>query len=204
MRAWSVARDRDVLAFEERASRYDEGWLAGLHHQIADRTADVAGRCAAAPHRVLDVGSGTGYLLGQLAERLPDTASLIGVDPAHQMVAVASRRSTDRRVSMLRGVAERLPFADGTFDLVVSTTSFDHWKDQRAGLGECARVLVPGGRLVLTDQFSNWLLPTMLAGRRGKARTQRRANDLMAAAGFHSIEWRSRFGGIMRTVAATT
>jgi ubiquinone/menaquinone biosynthesis C-methylase UbiE len=150
------------------------------------------------------VGSGTGYLLGRLAERLPDTADLIGVDPAQQMVAVARAHATDPRMCMLRGVAERLPFADGEFDLVVSTTSFDHWQDQLAGLRECARVLVAGGQLVLTDQFSNWLLPTLLAGRRGKARTQQRASALVFAAGFRSLEWQSRFAAIMRTVTATT
>jgi SAM-dependent methyltransferase len=50
----------------------------------------------------------------------------------------------------LRQLVEVLPFPEGSFDLVVSTTSFDHWADQRAGLRECARVLAPGGWLVLT------------------------------------------------------
>jgi ubiquinone/menaquinone biosynthesis C-methylase UbiE len=199
-----VAHERDILAFEQRAPRYDEGWLAKLHHEIADRTAEVAVQCVPAPRRVLDVGSGTGYLLGRLAERLPQTAALIGVDAAQQMVAVATARATDPRARMLRGVAEHLPFADGVFDLVVSTTSFDHWQDQLVGLRECARVLVAGGQLVLTDQFSNWLLPTLLASRRGKARTQHRASVLVSAAGFRSIEWQSRFAAIMRTFTATT
>jgi len=62
-------------------------------------------------------------------------------------------------------VAERLPFPDGVFDLVVSTTSFDHRSDQRAGVLECARMLRPGGRLVLVDQFSAWLGPALVTGR---------------------------------------
>jgi ubiquinone/menaquinone biosynthesis C-methylase UbiE len=41
------------------------------------------------------------------------------------------------------GVAEELGYPGGTFDLIVSTTSFDHWDDQQAGLVECARVLLP-------------------------------------------------------------
>ena len=75
------------------------------------------------------------------------------------------------------GTAEQLPWPAATFDLVVSTTSFDHWADQRAGLAQCARVLAPGGCLVLADLFSVLLLPTLLAGRRDKARTRRRATQ---------------------------
>jgi SAM-dependent methyltransferase len=101
------------------------------------------------------------------------------------------------------GTAEHLPFTDGVFDLVISTTSFDHWEDQQAGLRECARVLVHGGQLLLTDLFSNWLLPTLLTGRKTKARTQRRASLMISDAGFHSLVWHDRFAGILRTVTAS-
>jgi ubiquinone/menaquinone biosynthesis C-methylase UbiE len=87
------------------------------------------------------------------------------------------------------GTAEQLPWPGQTFDLVVSTTSFDHWADQRAGLAQCARVLAPGGCLVLADLFSLLLLPTLVAGRRGKARTKRRATRLLTAAGLHAPRW---------------
>ena len=101
------------------------------------------------------------------------------------------------------GTAERLPWATVAFDLVVSTTSFDHWADQRAGLAECARVLAPSGRLVLADLFSVLLLPTLLAGRRGKARTRRRATQLVTAAGLHSPQWHRLYAGIIQAVTAT-
>jgi ubiquinone/menaquinone biosynthesis C-methylase UbiE len=70
--------DRDVAAFGERAHGYDEGWRGQLHHQIADRAADLALACVPAPRRILDVGCGTGYLLGRLAARAPQAEVLAG------------------------------------------------------------------------------------------------------------------------------
>ena len=198
-----MARDRDVAAFGERAQGYDEGWRGELHHQIADRTADLALACVPAPRRVLDVGCGTGYLLGRLAARAPRAEALAGIDAAPAMIAVAAAAATDSRLRVAVGAAERLPWPAGTFDLVVSTTSFDHWADQRAGLTECSRVLAPGGCLILADLFSALLLPTLLAGRRGKARTKRRATQLVTAAGLRSPQWHRLYAVIIQAVTAT-
>jgi ubiquinone/menaquinone biosynthesis C-methylase UbiE len=198
-----MTRDRDVAAFGERAQRYDGDWRGELHHQIADRTLDLALSCVPAPQRVLDVGCGTGYLLGRLAARLPQAAALAGIDAAPEMIGVARGAAADDRLSFLVGTAEQLPWPAETFDLVVSTTSFDHWADQRAGLAQCARVLAPGGCLVLTDLFSVLLLPTLVAGRRGKARTRRRATRLLTAAGLHSPQWHRLYTVIIQTVTAT-
>jgi len=81
-------------------------------------------------------------------------------------------------------------------------TSFDHWADQRAGLAQCARVLAPGGCLVLADLFSVLLLPTLLAGRRGKARTKRQATQLVTMAGLHSPQWHHLYAVIIQAVTA--
>ena len=197
-----MARDRDVAAFGERAQGYDEGRLGQLHHQIADRTADLALTCVPAPRRILDVGCGTGYLLGRLAARAPQAEALAGIDAAPAMIRVATDAATDDRLRLVVGTAERLPWPAATFDLVVSTTSFDHWADQRAGLAECARVLAPGGYLVLADLFSV-LLPAQLAGRRGKARTKRRATQLVKEAGLHSPQWHRLYAVIIQAVTAT-
>jgi len=104
---------------------------------------------------------------------------------------------------MTRGVAEHLPFPDAAFDLVVSTTSFDHWEDQRAGLRECARVLATGGRFVLADQFSAWLAPSLMIGGRGRARTKGRASRMLAEAGFGSLSWHGLGLVIVKAVSAT-
>jgi ubiquinone/menaquinone biosynthesis C-methylase UbiE len=198
-----MARDRDVAAFGERAQRYDEGWRGQLHHQIADRTADLALTCVPTPRRILDVGCGTGYLLGRLAARAPQAEALAGIDAAPAMIRVAGDAASDDRMRFLVGTAERLPWPAATFDLVVSTTSFDHWANQRAGLAQCARVLAPGGCLVLADLFSVLLLPTQVAGRRGKARTKRQATQLVTEAGLRSPHWHRLYAVIIQAVTAT-
>jgi ubiquinone/menaquinone biosynthesis C-methylase UbiE len=195
---------RDVAAFEVRAPTYEHGWLGQLHHEIADRTAELMMSTEPAPRRLLDVGCGTGYLLRVLAGRLPGADLLTGIDPAPPMIDVARPSADDDRLQFAVGVAECLPFADASFDLVVTTTSFDHWNDQLAGLCECRRVLRPGGRLVVVDQFSLWLAPTVFTGRRGKARTMARCDRLLASAGFVNPLWSDLYAVIIKAVVART
>jgi ubiquinone/menaquinone biosynthesis C-methylase UbiE len=197
-----MPRYQDVQAFDDRAATYEEGRHGQLHKEISDRVVGLALRRVPAPARVLDVGSGTGYVLRQLAARLPDTTEFRGVDAAPRMVEVAIKTTADPRVTFTQGTAEHLPAGDATFDLVVSTTSFDHWEDQGQGIRECARVLAPGGTLVLTDQFSNLLLHAMLGNRRGQARTRGRATKLITAAGLKNPEWHPCYAVIIQSVTA--
>jgi ubiquinone/menaquinone biosynthesis C-methylase UbiE len=198
-----MAHDRDVAAFDARAPGYESGWLGRLHHEIADKTVCLALHAAPRPRRILDVGCGTGYLLRQLAARTPAAIQLVGIDAAPAMIETAESLAEDRRLRFETGEAEQLPYPQGTFDLLVSTTSFDHWANQRAGLEECARVLRPGGHLVLADQFSAFLLPTILVRRGGKARTKRQATRLLTGAGLRTPEWHDLYGVIIRAVTAT-
>jgi SAM-dependent methyltransferase len=201
--AGTVTRDRDVQAFDERSVDYESGWRGQMHLDIAARTADLALALEKAPRRVLDVGCGTGVLLRLLAERLPDAEELAGIDAASGMVAVARSKSSDRRIHLTDGFAEHLPYQDNWFDLVVSTTSFDHWSDQRAGLSECARVLSPSGHFVLTDLFSLWLTPTIVFNHRDRARTKRRAGSLLKDVGFTSVGWSNLYSGIIAAGVAS-
>jgi ubiquinone/menaquinone biosynthesis C-methylase UbiE len=194
---------RDVAEFNDRAAGYDHGWRGRLHHEISERTADLAVATVAAPNRVLDLGCGTGYLLRELASRYPDAEQLVGIDAAPAMVKTANAITQDDRLTFAVGVAEQIGYPDETFDLIVSTTSFDHWSDQQAGLRECARVLRRGGQLVLVDQFSRMLMPTMLTSRRGKARTRSRATRLLLRAGFASPHWHRLHAVIIHAVTAT-
>lgn len=135
--------DEEVARFDRRAHTYERGWRAEFHTRVVAATADLALRAVPQPFAVLDVGCGTGALLRTLASRLPPTVELAGVDPAPTMIGVARAALKDEpRIRLQQDAAERLPFADASFDLVVSTMSFHHWADQALGLREVARVLV--------------------------------------------------------------
>lgn len=166
----------DVAAFDRRAESYESGGIGRWHAKVVERSADVALAAMPVPLRVLDVGCGTGALLREMVVRVPYGEAYVGVDPAPAMLAVA-RRLSDPRIEFVRGVAESLPLPDATFDLVITSTSFDHWADQRAGLTELGRVVSDNGRVVLVDLSAAWLRS------HGRARSPRRVRQLLDEAG---------------------
>ncbi len=89
--------------------------------------------------RVIDVGGGSGR-----------AASVVGatvVDPARGMC----ERARDRGLETVRGAAEALPFADGSVDAVLIVDALHHFDDRERALAEAARVLEPGGVLVVRE-----------------------------------------------------
>jgi ubiquinone/menaquinone biosynthesis C-methylase UbiE len=95
--------------------------------------------------QVLDVGCGAGELGRYL--RKDRGAEVVGVDPS----TAQSRRAGRSGGVAVRATAGGLPFRAASFDTVVSSCAIKHWPDPIEGLGECARVLRPGGRLVLVE-----------------------------------------------------
>lgn len=93
---------------------------------------------------ILDVGTGPGQLLLAMRKAIPDTV-LVGVDISPAMATQAHRNmekcGRDHRIDVAVANAEALPFADGTFDCVVSTGSLHHWKNPIHALSELHRVL---------------------------------------------------------------
>lgn len=108
--------------------------------------------------QALDVGCGTGTLALEAARYLSPGGSIRGVDPGSQQIARARVKAARRRISQVSiefqvGVIEQLPFPDQTFDVVFSTLMMHHLPTplKRQGLAEIARVLKPGGRVVIAD-----------------------------------------------------
>lgn len=98
---------------------------------------------------VLDLGCGTGALLAELVDSVAT-----GVDRFPEALAFCQERGLTR---LVRGVGERLPCRDGTFDAIVGLDVLEHIEDDAAALAECLRVLRPGGTLVLSVPAFRWL-----------------------------------------------
>jgi ubiquinone/menaquinone biosynthesis C-methylase UbiE len=169
----------DVAHFDKWAATYDgsriQRYIGQVHLAMLDLLASASPGIA--PQAILDVGCGTGRLLRAAGARWP-RARLLGVDPAEGMVAQAERLVPDARICAAS--AEALPLPDASVDLVVSSFSFHHWKDQRRGLQEIARVLRPDGHLCIADitlpRWLAWLL-------RSRARTPAAMRSLLVSAG---------------------
>jgi demethylmenaquinone methyltransferase/2-methoxy-6-polyprenyl-1,4-benzoquinol methylase len=97
--------------------------------------------------RVLDVATGTGMVAAELLARHGD-CTVVGLDQSAEMLAGARARfAGDARVELVAGQAERLPFADASFDALSFTYLLRYVDDPAATMRELARVLKPGGRI---------------------------------------------------------
>ncbi len=104
--------------------------------------------------RVLDLGSGAGTDSLVAAQMVGPAGSITGVDMTPGMLARARRAALEMavdHVTFVAGEAERLPFDDASFDVVISNGVIDLIPDKDAVFAELHRVLVPGGRLQLAD-----------------------------------------------------
>jgi len=108
--------------------------------------------------RVLDIGSGPGLLAQDISQNIGNSGSVVGVDMADNMIESARKLCVNRAmVSFEQGDAMSLPFADNSFDAVVSTQVYEYVPDLNAALSEFSRVLRPGGRGVIVD--TDWAFP---------------------------------------------
>jgi SAM-dependent methyltransferase len=122
-----------------------------VHAGGPDLAALVEAAAARGHERALDVGSGAGHTALALA---PHVASVTAVDLADEMLAQGQALAAERGIANItfqRGDVERLELPDAAFDIVTSRYSAHHYPRPAAALREIARVLRPGGALLLVD-----------------------------------------------------
>ncbi len=132
---------------------FDTVWFRGQWQALRQQTLALARLQPG--EAVLDVGCGTGTLALEAARRVGHAGQVAGIDPSAVQIirAQAKAARTQLPVAFQTGVIEQLPFADQTFDAALSTLMMHHLPKplKHQGLAEIARVLKPGGRLVIAD-----------------------------------------------------
>lgn len=136
---------RQAEAYEQMADVQDRKGLRGL----------VRLSGAGPDSRVLDIACGPGFLTLEFAEV---AKSVVGFDATDTFLEHA-RKEADRRamsnVEFRQGNATALPFADASFDVVSCRAAFHHFPEPERQLAEMARVLAPGGRILIADQIAS-------------------------------------------------
>jgi demethylmenaquinone methyltransferase/2-methoxy-6-polyprenyl-1,4-benzoquinol methylase len=136
--------------FDRIAGFYDamnSVMTAGLHHRWRERAADLA---AVGPgDRALDVATGTGDLAIELARRVGPSGQVVGSDFSEAMLARARQKAPELRWES--GNALSLPYADGEFAAATVGFGARNFSDLERGLAEMARVVRPGGRVVVLE-----------------------------------------------------
>ena len=137
--------------FSAAAARYA---ASGVHARHGDLDALVVAAELRGGECVLDLGCGTGHSTLALAAR---AGRIVGLDLTDAMLAEARRLARERglaNASFERGDAEVLPYPDASFDVVTSRVSAHHYARPERAVQEAARVLRPGGRLVVSDSVA--------------------------------------------------
>ncbi len=211
--------------FDRIAGPYDlmnSVMTAGLHHRWRQRAADLAR--VGPGSTALDVATGTGDLAIELASR---GAEVTGSDFSQGMLDVARRKAPNLRWE--HGNALELPYEDGTFDAATVGFGARNFSDLEQGLREMARVVRPGGRVVvleittpqnppLSTFFSLWfdrIVPllgklaaepeayTYLPNSVKRFPAPRELGGMLAGAGLVDVRWILTAGGIIALHSGT-
>jgi ubiquinone/menaquinone biosynthesis C-methylase UbiE len=156
-RAWHDTKLAQVLYHDWEADTYDEKWSISFDKRCIDYARDrfvaIAGTDGWPYRKALEIGAGTGFFSLNLRQAgVLDEVHVTDISPG---MVEAAERNAERLGFAIEGRtadAERLPYEDGTFDIVVGHAVIHHLPDVEQAFREMLRVLKPGGRVVICGE----------------------------------------------------
>jgi ubiquinone/menaquinone biosynthesis C-methylase UbiE len=148
----------EVMSGEDEVSAYasaaGQRHLEALDNSFVDQVVSLAPPGGTLAGALLDVGCGPGNIVLKIAQRCP-SLSIVGLDSSQNMVDAARRTAAElelnKQVFFQRADAGRMPFADGSFDIVLSNSVLHHLADPSRMFREMLRVAKPGGAILVRD-----------------------------------------------------
>jgi len=150
--AGRLEEDQVISMFDRIASVYDlmnSVMTAGLHRKWRSRAAEIALNGAGSSPHVLDVATGTGDLAIELAKQAGPASTVIGCDFSEAMLSKAREKS--ELLSFETANALQLPYEDNEFNCATVGFGARNFDDLSRGISEMARVVKPGGRVVILE-----------------------------------------------------
>ena len=201
-------KDYEALSkkhFDGQAAEYDQRdtYYYSQNGKISCR--DIAAQIKGISYEsLLDVGCGTGFLIDILANLR--AARYCGVDLSDEMIRVAKGKRI-HGAEFTVGSADKLPYPDGSFDIVTCSQSFHHYPYPEKAMREARRVLKPGGLYILSDTgiggigawIDNHVLFKLMKSGDCHTTNRRGIEKLMAGAGF-TIADSQQIKGMIYTV----
>ncbi|MDP7739443.1 class I SAM-dependent methyltransferase [Mycobacterium paragordonae] len=185
-------RDRRSDGISPRAYEIFSGaWHFGQRARIWDHLVAVSG--ARPSQKVLAIGCGTGYFARRIAPVVGPSGLVVGIDPSPPSLDYAAAHAPPN-CTFYPARAQNLPFADASFDVVVSSLTFHHIAPEHrvAGIQEALRVLRPGGWACIADVCPprTRLLERVVSAAHGRAEMHdlfNRLRAMMAETGFSTV-----------------
>jgi demethylmenaquinone methyltransferase/2-methoxy-6-polyprenyl-1,4-benzoquinol methylase len=164
--------------------RYADRWSPASVREIVGWLKPSLGTPCPEACRILDVGGGTGALATKLAAELGTRITVL--DPSPKMLRYIPDRAP---VDAVVGTAESMPFPNDSFDALIVTDAFHHFRDQSGAVGEFARVVRPEGTIIVLDLDPRGLMQIIVLAEKllGEPGTFFRPSELCAFMGERGI-----------------
>ncbi|MHC1683129.1 MAG: class I SAM-dependent methyltransferase [Clostridiaceae bacterium] len=140
--------------WNEVAIDYDS--LMNKDLSYIDQLDNVISQIDVSAKKILDIGCGTGALIEKIVDKFP-SSNIVGLDPAEEMLSsVRKKFENNNNITYILGSGHKIDAEDGTFDCIVTNWALHHLKheDKIQCAKEIYRVLKPGGKFILGDQFT--------------------------------------------------
>lgn len=142
-------KEKSKQSFDVQAKIYDESNYSKYPRECYPVVINVLSEIDF--ETILDLGCGTGSVLSLLLEQKPGICAY-GLDLSNEMLAIA-RQKLEEKAELIQGDAEKLPYKDNSFDVVMCTESFHHYPNPSKALDEIYRVLKSQGKFILCDTW---------------------------------------------------